>query len=356
MKKKWPVFFIFFFLSQFAHSQSVRPTNAEFFTKKISWMSDKTYADEMLKENIKRLDRGFNRPNWVSDSCSMEGADTKSDVLSTLAKFSFGKVKCSKLETTSPFYTPGDIIRCDMDVTLMLQNYSKELQDKYIQDGNEETLKNYWTEDRLKERWFIAAQALKRCKIRVANIQLISFENVGDFVNSEPVFSFRSDSDADRIFLSPFQIKESKNKRVSIKFVYAKDILRGSARDNRGDEGYGTASTRFTDVHSDPSLSSAWLKADSLAIPIQSNENDKNDTGYVDEIHELFHILTKKTDLECHIDSKKNPDVYNPMTNSFVRGGPMFDVSQCEQMRTLGAQYGFLRCTPYDREYKPKKN
>jgi hypothetical protein len=79
--------------------------------------------------------------------------------------------------------------------------------------------------------------------------------------------------------------------------------------------------------------------------PIAPEGLSPQDPGSMTEVHELYHVLTNETNEEAHLDSRQDPDNYNPMSSFWMRGGGTFSEDQCKKMREIGQQRGLLRCS-----------
>ncbi len=199
----------------------------------------------------------------------------------------------------------------------------------------------YWSNDIIAKRWYVAAQSLKNCGIRISNISLTSFESKGIEAFNFPSIDMRGGKAYN--IINALAKDERTSGSLSAKFTYSGNFIDGNVTDLRGDSQYSTAFTKFLEDENE--VISGWIKASSLAIPIFTPGLNSDDTGYVDELHELYHMLTKR-DHRSHVRFKDSPNSYGPKTERFMRSGGKFSVQDCKDMITIGAKNKLLSCYP----------
>ena len=295
------------------------------------------HNDPVLKynitlQNLKILDN-FNKHNVIADSCPYGRGkrNEEIDIPTEMSKLKYNNVQCSKVESTRVFYNGGEPYVCDLDVTILKYNYSQDYLNTLSKKDQEKLLSTYWNEQRIIARWNLAAQALIKCKIRVKNIRMISFENNGSEAGiNEATIDYSTDEFNQLI--SNFAVIEESKESLSAKFMYLDNIIDGPKTKNM----YYSAISLFDADPNPQSVATVVIKQQSLATPIFSTFCGYNALPYSDEIHELGHILPRKDGKSGHIDSIKYPNICNPMTTDYERGIGEFSEQQCQELRSAG--------------------
>lgn len=277
------------------------------------------------------------------------GGTERSELKRTLVQENFRNIQFFQMENTDLFYYTKDKFLCDMKLSILKHDIPEARKKGLILEGKMDPDVPYWTNDIIAKRWYIAAQSLKNCGIRISSISLTSFESKGLEAFNFPSIDMRGGKAYN--IMNSIAKDEKSNGSTSAKFMYSGNINYGNGMDVRGDSQYSTAYTRLEDENE---VISGWIKASSLAIPIFTLGSTADDTGYVDELHELYHMLTKK-DYRSHVTFKDNPDSYGPKTERFMRSGGKFSAQDCKDMRTIGAKNKLLTCYP-ERQFKPSLN
>lgn len=321
-----------FQLSAFAENIQGReiPNNGEFFQDENLWKS--YYAD-----NLKRLDRALNRKNIVFDTCPSkklpDNSNDRTNIVNALSNI-MGKFEFLKLNTEI-FYSKSDRLKCDMDVTLLKQNFPE-----HLRKSDDDLI--YWTNELIAQRWKVSSLALKKCSIKVKTLTLTTFEFQGDFRDREP--SYNLSTGAKNLLIKPFRTNNDLQEQKTAIFAYVKSLSTQSSKNKRGDANYGTAFT----LGLNPNLKiepAIWMSRDAMMEPIMAEGVSPQDSGYVTESHELYHFLTGEENEEAHEHTRENPDNYNPMSDLFLRRSGTFTEEQCKKMREIGQQRGLLRCS-----------
>ncbi len=334
MMKKYLLLFTFVF--QFsALAENIQgheiPNNGEFFRDEKLWKE--YYAD-----NLKRLDRAFNRKNIVFDSCPSkrlpDNTNDQTNIINALSKF-MSNFQFLKLNT-DVFYTKNDRFKCDMDVTLIKQNFPD-----HLRKTDEDSI--YWTNELIAQRWKIASMSLKKCGIKIKNLTLTTFEFEGTYRYREPSYNVLTKSVS--TLLNPFFKNEEAQQIGSVKYVYVKDLVAGKEKATRGDDLYWTSASVQEQSTTPGFKSSVWVSRDTIYTPIAPQGLNHQDPGSMTEVHELYHTLTNESNEEAHLDSRKDPEVYNPMSALWMRTSGTFTEDQCKKMREIGQQRGLLRCS-----------
>ncbi len=309
--------------------------NGQFFKDPKIW---KGY----LKANLEYFEK-LNNP--VHNSC---GEKEKPNLLNALSNEGYGNIKFFKIKNTDVFYSSEDKFLCDLNISILKHEFPTKRRRGLVAEGKEALDAFYWTTPSIAKRWYIAAQSLKRCGIRIKDYSLTTFESTGLAAFEIP--SMQMGHPASYNIFNSFAKDEELQKPYSVKYIYTGDVIEGNITDRRGEYSYSTASSGFS-KEKKSAMRSGWIKRDSMAVPIFPPGGDSDDPGYVDEIHELYHILTQKN-YACHIKFKDHPNKYAPMTEMFMRSGGKFDPSECKEMREGGEASKLLTCYP-ERPFQP---
>ena len=309
----------------------------EFLTDSRIW---KAYA----KANLEYF-RKINNPNH-----NICGDKEKVNLVRALSNEGYGNIKFQKMKNTDVFYSSEDKFRCEMNLSILKHEFPMAVRRKLREQGKEDPDAFYWTTAMIATRWQIAAQSLKECGIRIKEISLTTFEtqtyspDKGLDPFTVPTLYLPSQR-SNHIISSLIQDDELLKKR-SVKMFYT-----GEAPPKDPKYNLATAAADLAE-NDDPAMRSFWLKRMSIASPVFPPKLNPNDTGYVDELHELYHILTGKKDEECHFDPRKLPNKFGPMSDTIMNQGGKFDPLECEDMRKLGEKSKLLTCYP-ERPFQP---
>lgn len=278
-------------------------------------------------QNLEVLNQ-FNKHNFVAASCPSSRKRPELKIPEVMSQLKYTNVQCSKVESTNVFYKGGEPYTCDLDVTLLKYNYSQNYLKNISRRNQEEILSTYWNDDRIIARWNYIAQSLIKCKIRVKNIRMISFEKMDSDGQAEPPIMDDRSPEFNQLISSFAEIEREKS-LLSPKFMYLQSL-----NDENKKIKYYAAESVFFEPPNHPSSATAIITTQSLAVPMFSNGYRKG-LGCFSELHELGHILPRLGN-SAHIDSIKEPETFNPMVNSYERCSSDFTEEQCQELRAAG--------------------
>ncbi len=305
---------------------------------------DKQYYEYYLKENAKHLGdalKSFTTASKAWDSCpARAGQYGMSDqyLIQKNLKDTWGNFSFLKLDTEK-FYTDDDAskFKCSMDVSLILANYPKEIRAKHISSGIEDGNMEYWGKLGIAARWKIAADAFKKCGIKISSLELTMMEkNDG----SPPDISIGSPSE--KLVTNAFYERDVFRGKNSIKTIYLRGYSDGTRPVSRGESNFNFATTPY----SNPNNQIILLKRESIYAPIVQKNSSSEDGKYVVELHEIYHALTNESDEEAHVSSNSSVPrnvlkTRITQSNGSFTNGPG---GQCETMIKKGSARGLLRC------------
>ena len=340
------------FLAFYVLGEYTRPENAKDYKgiQQIEFLTNPEFWKPYAKANLEYF-RKLNNPahNFCGDTENKILTRDFSNISRALSNEGYGNIKFLKMKNTDVFYKTGDSFQCDMNLTILKHEFPMQTRRKLVDQKKEERDGFYWTRPMIATRWNIAAQSLKKCGIRIKDISLISFETKAykpeNGLDPFGIPTFYTGTAKANSIVSALNQDEELLKKRTVKSFYTGEVPTKGTRIE--------AATAGTHLDEDgPIMRYVWLKRMSIASPMFPPGLDLQDTGYLDELHELYHLLTGKTEKECHFDPSKFPNRFGPMSDDYGNQGGTFNPQECEEMRKLGEKSKFLTCYP-KRPFQP---